>query len=127
MLYIREDIHTKLLRLDYPGVESFSVEINLYKKKWLNNCSSYNPLKSKINPLNIIRYLPNMNILYFSVILMHTFMMRLSRLFENLTYLIVSLNNPRALKIPRTQAAWSNTNKQTTFFSKEVCYRDRTI
>ena len=54
MLYVREDIPTKLLNHDFPGVESFFVEINLHKKKWLINCS-YNPHKSNIdNHLNII-------------------------------------------------------------------------
>ena len=42
MLYVREDILTKLLSHDFPGVENFFVEINLHKKKWLINCS-YNP------------------------------------------------------------------------------------
>ena len=54
MLYVREDIPTKLLSHIFPGVESFFVEINLHKKKWLINCS-YNPHKSNIiNHLNII-------------------------------------------------------------------------
>ena len=54
MLYVREDIPTKLLSHDFPGVESFFVEINLHKKKWLINCS-YNPDKSNIvNHLNTI-------------------------------------------------------------------------
>ena len=69
MLYVREDIPTKLLSHDFPGVESFFVEINLHKKKWLINCS-YNPHKSNINRLNIISR-SNMKILYFSLILMH--------------------------------------------------------
>ena len=38
MLYVREDIPTKLLSHDFPDVESFFVEINLHKKKWLLNC-----------------------------------------------------------------------------------------
>ena len=54
MLYVREDIPTKFLSHDFPGVESFFVEINLHKKKCLINCS-YNPHKSNIiNHLNII-------------------------------------------------------------------------
>ena len=69
MLYVREDIPTKLLSHDFPGVESFFVEINPHKKKWLINCS-YNPHKSNINRLNIISR-SNMKILYFSLILMH--------------------------------------------------------
>ena len=54
MLYIREDIPIKLLSHDFPVVESFFVEINQHKKKWLVNCS-YNPHDSNIiNHLNII-------------------------------------------------------------------------
>ena len=47
MLYVREDILAKLLSHSFPLAESFFVEINLYKKKWLVNCS-YNPYKSNI-------------------------------------------------------------------------------
>ena len=54
MLYVREDIPAKLLSRDFPCAESFFVEINLYKKKWLINCS-YNPRKNNIeNHLDII-------------------------------------------------------------------------
>ena len=54
MLYVREDIPIKLLSHDFPVVESFFVEINQHKKKWLVNCS-YNPHDSNIiNHLNII-------------------------------------------------------------------------
>ena len=87
MLYVREDIPTKLLSHIFPGVESFFVEINLHKKKWLINCS-YNPHKSNIiNHLNIISRSLDKKILYFSVIfLMLALMMRLCRLFTNLTH-----------------------------------------
>ena len=47
MLYVREDIPAKLLNHDFLFVESFFVEINLYKKKWLINCS-YNPHKNDL-------------------------------------------------------------------------------
>ena len=54
MLYVWEDIPAKLLSHDFPCAESFFVEINLYKKKWLVNCS-YNPHKNNIeNHLDII-------------------------------------------------------------------------
>ena len=54
MLYVREDIPAKLLSHDFPCAESFSVEINLYKKKSLIK-SSYNPRKNNIeNHLDII-------------------------------------------------------------------------
>ena len=42
MLYIQEDIPAKLLSHDFSSAESFFIEINLYKKKRLSNCS-YNP------------------------------------------------------------------------------------
>ena len=47
LLYVREDIPTKILRHDFPSAESFFVEIILHKKKWLINCS-YNPHKNNI-------------------------------------------------------------------------------
>ena len=37
--YVREDIPTKILSHDFPSGECFFVEIILYKKKWLINCS----------------------------------------------------------------------------------------
>ena len=45
MPYVRDDIPDKLLSHDFPPAESFFIEINLYKKKRLINCS-YNPHKS---------------------------------------------------------------------------------
>ena len=47
LLYVREDIRTKILSHDFPSAESFFVEIILHKKKWLINCS-YNPHKNNI-------------------------------------------------------------------------------
>ena len=47
MLYVREDIPANLLSHDFSSAESFFIEIKLYKKKWLVNCS-YNPHKSNI-------------------------------------------------------------------------------
>ena len=53
LLYIREDIPSKLLNTDL-SIEGFFVEISLRKKKWLL-CSSYNPKKNLItNHLNCI-------------------------------------------------------------------------
>ena len=53
LLYIREDIPSKLLNTDL-SIEGFFVEIRLRKKKWLL-CSSYNPKKNLIaNHLNCI-------------------------------------------------------------------------
>ena len=104
LLYVREDIPAKLLSHDFPCAESFFVEINLYKKKWLTNCS-YNRHKNNIeNHLDksvdsSTHTLPNTKILYL-VILIYALMMRLCRFFANFIHLIVSLNSPHALKSP---------------------------
>ena len=56
LLYIRENIPSKLLNIDL-SIEQFFVEIRLRKKKWLL-CSSYNPKKNLIaNHLNYIEFL----------------------------------------------------------------------
>ena len=47
MLHVREDILSKLLSHDFPFTESYFVDINLYKNKWLIDCSS-NPPNSNI-------------------------------------------------------------------------------
>ena len=36
MLYARKDIPANLLSHDFPSAEGFFIEINLYKKKWLD-------------------------------------------------------------------------------------------
>ena len=54
LLYILEGIPSKVIQYDFPTSESFFVEINLHKKKWLINCS-YNPNKNNIDShLNVI-------------------------------------------------------------------------
>ena len=47
LLYIREDIPSKLVRIE-DNYEAFFVEINLKKQKWLLSCS-YNPHVESIN------------------------------------------------------------------------------
>ena len=47
MLYVREDIPSKLVGVETSPTEGFYVEINLRKKKWLL-CCSYNPNKNNI-------------------------------------------------------------------------------
>ena len=46
LLYIREDIPSKLLTIEHI-IEAFFIEINLRKKRWLISCS-YNPKKALI-------------------------------------------------------------------------------
>ena len=53
MHYVREDILLVLLSHDFSSTESFFGEINLYKKKWLINCS-YNPHKSNIGIISVL-------------------------------------------------------------------------
>ena len=74
MLYEREDIPANLLSHDFPSAESFFIEINLYKKKWLVNCS-YNPQKSNIGKhLNIIsRLLDELSNKYENIVLLGDF------------------------------------------------------
>ena len=48
MLLSRKGIPVKLLSSEIVPIESFYVEINLRKKKWLLNCS-YNPDKRNIS------------------------------------------------------------------------------
>ena len=47
MLFVREDIPSKLLSVENFPREAFFVEINLMKKKWLLSCS-YNPNRESI-------------------------------------------------------------------------------
>ena len=74
MLCVREDIPAKLLSHDFPCAESVVVEINLYKKKWLINCS-YNPHKNNIeNHLDIInRSLDTHSTKYENIVLLDDF------------------------------------------------------
>ena len=54
MLFLREDIPSKLLKIEEKPKESLYVELNLRNSKWLVNCS-YNPHKNSIgNHLNRI-------------------------------------------------------------------------
>ena len=48
MLFVREDIHYKLLSIEKNSIEAFYVEINLRKIKWLLWCS-YNPNQNSIH------------------------------------------------------------------------------
>ena len=45
MLYVREDIQSKLLRVEKSPTESLYVEINLQKIKWLSYCQTKNTQK----------------------------------------------------------------------------------
>ena len=47
MLFVRDDIPSKLLSVENSPTEAFFVEINLRKKKWLRSCS-YNPNRENI-------------------------------------------------------------------------------
>ena len=104
MLYVREDVPAKLLSHDFPSADSFFIESNLFKKKWLIKFS-YNPHKSYIGKHfdNIIRSLDTLST-KFLMILMQVLVIRLYKHLANFILCIVSLNNLHALKILRTLA-----------------------
>ena len=47
MLFVRENVPSKLLSVEYSPTEAFFVEIDLRKKKWFLSCS-YNPNRENI-------------------------------------------------------------------------------
>ena len=47
MLFVRNDIPSKMICIEKLPTESFLIELNLRKKKWLINCS-YNPNNGNI-------------------------------------------------------------------------------
>ena len=47
ILFVRENILSKLLSVENSPTEAFFVELNLRKKKWLLSCS-YNPNRENI-------------------------------------------------------------------------------
>ena len=47
MLFVREDISSKLFSVENSPTEAFFVGINLRKKKWLFSCF-YNPSRENI-------------------------------------------------------------------------------
>ena len=52
MLFIREDIPSKLMSIEKNSIEAFYIEVNLWKIKWLL-CCSYNPNKNNIHASQI--------------------------------------------------------------------------
>ena len=54
LLYVHVDIAANVIHCHFPSSESFFVEINLHKQKWLINCS-YKSRKNNIGShLNVI-------------------------------------------------------------------------
>ena len=47
MLYVREDIPSNLLKVEFLPIEGFYVEVKLRSENWLINCS-YNPNRNAI-------------------------------------------------------------------------------
>ena len=81
---IREDIPAKLLSHDFAFAESFFVEINLYKKKRLINCS-FNSHKSDIgkHPTIISKSLDTYSTEYENIVILgdfNAFLMHLIKL-----------------------------------------------
>ena len=55
MLFVWEDMPTKLIGSEKPSIEAFFVEMNLRKQKWLISCS-YNPNKSILDQHGGFKY-----------------------------------------------------------------------
>ena len=74
MLFIRSDIPAKVISTDKNPFESFYVELNFRKKKWLLNCS-YNPnnnnIESRLNCLS--RSIDSLSSKYGNLILLDDF------------------------------------------------------
>ena len=88
-------ISQQLLTHDFLSAEKFSIEINLYKKKWLLTVLITPTTVTLENILISSAYhqtgfLRNTRILYFLMILMHMLMMRLYKHFANFIPCIVS-------------------------------------
>ena len=47
MLYVREDMPSKLLSIETQPIDGFYVETNLMKRKWLL-CGTYSPHRNNI-------------------------------------------------------------------------------
>ena len=107
VLYVREDTLAKFLSHNFPSAESFFIDINLHKKKWLINCS-YNPHKSNIGKhLDIInRLLDTLSAKYENIVLTGDF----NACVEDETFckfcsLHGLIKQPTCFNIPRTLAA----------------------
>ena len=61
MLYVREDIPSKLLSIENQPIEGFYIAINSRKKKW-SLCGTYNPRRNNIG--NHLDYLSKNLALY---------------------------------------------------------------
>ena len=107
VLYVREDILAKFLSHNFPSAESFFIDINLHKKKWLINCS-YNPHKSNIGKhLDIInRLLDTLSTKYENIVLTGDFKACVDdETFCKFCSLHGLIKQPTCFKIPRTLAA----------------------
>ena len=105
LLYIRDDIPTKLLKHDLgTNTENLSVEINLRKRKWFfNDC--YNPHKNKI--LNHLNYL---NLVF----------NKYSKVYDNLIFMgdfNVAMNDKAMEDI-------CSLNNLESLISKPTCYKN---
>ena len=75
LLFVGEDIPARLISIEQVLIETFFIELDLRKKKWIVSCS-YNPHKKTFSHLEVIRrtmdiFIPSiMIILFFSGISM---------------------------------------------------------
>ena len=110
LLYVGENIPSKILSHNFPSAESFFVEIIIHQKRWLINCS-YNPNKNNIkNHLEkISKALDAFSTKYENIILLGDFNVCVDdEIMRNLcsSYSLNCLiKQPTALRIQRTLVA----------------------
>ena len=105
LLYIRDDIPTKLLKHYFgTNIENLSVEINLRKRKWFYN-DSYSPHKSKIlNHLNFLNLVFNK---YFKV-------------YDNFIF----MGDFNVALSDKAMEDFCSLNKLESLISKPACYKN---
>ena len=105
LLYIRDDIPTKLLKHNFgTNIENLSVEINLRKRKWFFN-GSYNTHKSKI--LNHLKYL---NLVF----------NRYSKVYDNFIF----MGDFNVAMSDKTVEDFCSLNNLESLISKSTCYKN---
>ena len=134
LLYVREDIPSKLLIVKENLIEGFFVEINLRnKKKWLLSCS-YNPKKPSLSN-HIAESSKSLDLLttkYERLLFLGDFNAGMEdssiKTFRSNFNLTSMINKPTCYKNPDKPSCIDLIfDKLSWVFSKFLCYRDRSF
>ena len=134
ILYIREDITSRLVSTESSQVEGFFVEINLRnKKKWLL-CCSYNPKKDLITQ-HLYALSKSIDVItskYDNLLFLGDFNAGVKdKSVKNFcrSYNLTSvINKPTCYKNPDRPSLYrSYLNRLSSFFSEFICHRERAI